>query len=139
MSRSPTSRAERAPGRARPVRPAIVAVAVVAVLVFLGTFVFPTRTFLSQRAEIADAQEQLAVLEEQNEALAAQADKLRDDAEIERLAREQYNLVKPGEEAYALLPTTGPADEPPAPGSDPEDDDDRNPVRKAWDALTGLF
>lgn len=32
------------------------------------------------------------------------------DAEIERLAREQYNLVRPGEEAYAILP--GPADRP---------------------------
>ena len=30
------------------------------------------------------------------------------DAEVERIAREQYNLVRPGEEAYAILP--GPAD-----------------------------
>jgi cell division protein FtsB len=29
---------------------------------------------------------------------------LHTDAAIERLAREQYNLVKPGEEAYAILP-----------------------------------
>jgi hypothetical protein len=118
----------------------LIAVAVVVTLVFLGTFVFPTRSFLSQRAEIADAQEQLAVLDQQTKALADQATKLKDDAEIERLAREQHNLVKPGEEAYALLPTTGSAG-PPVTGQmvPVQKDDHRNPVRKVWDGFTGLF
>ncbi len=66
--------------------------------------VFPTASFLSQRRQIADAREELTVLDQQNKVLADQAAKLKDDDEIERLAREQYNLVKPGEEAYALLP-----------------------------------
>jgi cell division protein FtsB len=115
-------------------------VAAVAVLLVLGTFVFPTRTFLSQRTAIAEAELQLEVLEEQNARLGEQAASLRDDAEIERLAREQYNLVRPGEEAYALLPS------PEATGGDhgggaaaDEPADDRNPVRRVWDALTGLF
>jgi hypothetical protein len=110
--------------------------AVIVALVFLGTFVFPTRSFLSQRAEIADAKEQLSVLDQQNKALADQAAKLRDDAEIERLAREQYNLVKPGEEAYALLPTDGSAaaHAPAEPKAD-----HRNPIQKAWHAVTSLF
>jgi cell division protein FtsB len=137
--RAPTHRAPR-PARARPVRPAILAAAAVVTIVFLGTFVFPTRSFLSQRAEIADAKEQLAVLDQQNQALADQATKLQSDAEIERLAREQYNLVKPGEEAYALLPTNGSADPPvTAPTVPARKADLRNPVRKVWDGFTGLF
>ena len=119
-------------------------------LVVLFAAVFPTRTFLAQRASISRAEEQLDVLEEQNAALEARADQLRDDAEIERLAREQYNLVRPGEEAYALLPaptpppTAAPTEDagaapaevvgPPAPV-----EDDRNVVQRAWDAVLSWF
>ena len=119
-------------------------------VVVLFAAVFPTRTFLAQRASISGAQEQLDVLEEQNAALEARADLLRDDAEIERLAREQYNLVRPGEEAYALLPapappsTVAPAEEgadaaPPLVGPPAPEEDDRNVVRRAWDAVVSWF
>jgi hypothetical protein len=74
----------------------------------LGAGVFPTRTYLHQRDRIAAEEEKLAVLTAENQKLAAKVDRLATDAEIERLAREQYNLVRPGEEAYAILP--GPAD-----------------------------
>ena len=47
------------------------------------------------------AEKQASLLAEQNAALDARVKELHTDAEIERLAREQYNLVKPGEEAYA--------------------------------------
>jgi len=66
--------------------------------------VFPTRTYLAQRASISHANKQLDVLGEQNKDLEDRAKALQSDAEVERLAREQYNLVKPGEEAYAILP-----------------------------------
>jgi cell division protein FtsB len=70
--------------------------------------VFPTRTYLHQRDQIDAEERRVKVLTDQNQKLASQVDQLRTDAEIERLAREQYNLVRPGEEAYAILP--GPAD-----------------------------
>lgn len=76
--------------------------------------VFPTRTYLGQRDDLAAAEARLDVLSKQNRDLAARAERLNSDAEIERLAREQYNLVKPGEEAYAILPPAETAD-PPAP------------------------
>jgi hypothetical protein len=76
----------------------------VCVLGVLAVFVFPTRTFLDQRASTGDTQRRLAVLREQNAVMEERLDQLDDPAEIERLAREQYNLVKPGEEAYAVLP-----------------------------------
>jgi cell division protein FtsB len=84
----------------------VIAAGVLAAL--LGGGVFPTRTYLHQRDAIANEEVKLAVLTAENQKLAAKVDRLATDAEIERLAREQYNLVRPGEEAYAILP--GPAD-----------------------------
>jgi cell division protein FtsB len=75
-----------------------------ALVAVLGVGVFPTRAFLDQRGEMGQAEERLAVLREQNEALEERLDALATPEEIERLAREQYNLVRPGEEAYSVLP-----------------------------------
>jgi cell division protein FtsB len=77
-------------------------------VVFLVAGVFPTRTYLHQREEIATAEAKLQILSVENEKLGERVEQLHTDREIERLAREQYNLVRPGEEAYAILP--GPAD-----------------------------
>jgi cell division protein FtsB len=92
----------------------------VALVGFLLVGVFPTRTFFSQRREIAAEQERVEVLTKENQRLAARVKELHTDAEIERLAREQYNLVRPGEEAYAILPSAGQADVPAAAVAEPE-------------------
>ncbi len=76
----------------------------VAVLGALAVGLFPTQTFLQQRAATAEAEERLAVLRAQNESFEDRLHRLATDEEIERLAREQYNLAYPGEEAYAVLP-----------------------------------
>ena len=70
----------------------------------LAFAVFPTSTYLDQRADTREAEERLEVLREQNAAYEERLERLRTAEEIERLAREQYNLVFPGEEAYAVLP-----------------------------------
>jgi hypothetical protein len=70
----------------------------------LAFAVFPTSTYLEQRSDTSEAEERLAVLHDQNEAYEARIERLQTVEEIERLAREQYNLVFPGEEAYAVLP-----------------------------------
>ncbi len=70
----------------------------------LFVFVFPTRTYLAQRAETQRTQAQLDILDEQNDALSARITALQTDEEIERLAREQFDLVRPGEQAFAVLP-----------------------------------
>ena len=80
---------------------AVVATVVVGML-FLA--VFPARTYLAQRKSLSASSARLHVLASQNSALDKQVKKLHTDAEIERLARQQYNLVRPGEEAYAILP-----------------------------------
>ncbi|WP_334141372.1 FtsB family cell division protein [Rhabdothermincola sp.] len=81
--------------------PLLIAVVTCGVL-FLG--VFPTRTYLSQRAAIAAAEEQLDELTARNAELQHQVDLLGTDAEVERLAREQFGLARPGEEVYQVLP-----------------------------------
>src|SRR5215203_1935850 len=70
----------------------------------LAFAVFPTSTYLDQRGDTTETEERLAVLRAQNEAYEERIERLKTDEEIERLAREQYNLVFPGEEAYAVLP-----------------------------------
>jgi cell division protein FtsB len=74
------------------------------VLVVLFVAIFPTRSLLDQRSRKGKAIRELAHLQRENAKLDNAVQVLHTDAAIERLAREQYNLVKPGEEAYAILP-----------------------------------
>lgn len=85
--------------------PALVSLAVLAVL-FVG--VFPTRAYLAQRDDIAAARSELRQIEAVNAELASRVRALGTRDEVERIAREQYSLVYPGETAYALLPAPTP-------------------------------
>ena len=83
--------------------------AVVVTVVAVGVLfvaVFPTRTWLAQRRDLVATEQRVAVLSTQNAEMAARVRRLNTDAEIERLARQDYNLVRPGEEAYAILPSS---------------------------------
>ena len=71
-------------------------------VLFLG--VFPTRTYLNQRRSTSTAEAQLSELQASNAQMQQRVDTLQTDAEIERIAREQYGLAKPGEEVYHVLP-----------------------------------
>ncbi|MCU0311328.1 MAG: septum formation initiator family protein [Acidimicrobiales bacterium] len=96
------SRGSRAVGAAgRLVVPLVLVGLTVGVMV-LG--VFPTRTWLDQRATLRASEERLAELEEVNAERRAQVEALMTDAEIERLAREEYGYAKVGEEVYHVLP-----------------------------------
>ena len=112
---------------------AFVASAVLIAVLLLG--VFPTRSYFAQRNAIEREQAKVEVLDRENARLAARVEELQTDEEIERLAREQYNLVKPGEEAYAILPgpeeaETGHRDAPPPAPPEP------SLVEKVVDAIT---
>jgi cell division protein FtsB len=112
----------RARRRSRLVLPVLTSLVAVGVL-FVG--VFPTRAIMEQRRELADAEASLAFIEARNDELEARVDALGTDAEIERIAREQYNLGRPGEEVYAILPA------PPGPPAVP----DAWPFRGLHDAV----
>ena len=86
---------------------------VVAFVVFIAILfgaVYPTRTYLAQQRDLRAAHRTLALFQQQNGHLEAEAKRLQSDDEIERIARARFNLVKPGEEAYAVVPV------PPKPG-----------------------
>jgi hypothetical protein len=70
----------------------------------LLVFVFPTRTYVNQRRQLAATASELHLLDSQNAQLAGEVARLHTDSEIERIAREQYHLVQPGESAIAILP-----------------------------------
>ena len=119
--------------------PLLVSVVLVGAL-FAG--VFPTRTYLAQRASISRSEKQLDVLDEQSQDLEKRAKALQSDAEIERLARERYNLVKPGEQAYAVLPPPAEQGHETPTVNEPDRKDDephRNVLQRAWHAVTSIF
>ncbi len=113
----------------RALGPALV-VLVLAGILFVG--VLPARTLMEQRRATKVATTELRDLRERNERLEERAQRLRDPREIEQLAREQYGLVRPGEEPYVVLPA-------PPPPRDEEEGDDRNVLERAWDAVTGVL
>lgn len=79
----------------------LVGLALVAVLF---AFVYPTRTYVQQRQEQRTANQRLEVLEDSTKALKRDSARLQSDAEVERRAREDYGLVRPGETPYVLVP-----------------------------------
>jgi cell division protein FtsL len=83
------------------VRLALIALAFVAILF---VFVFPTRSYLSQRRAVGAAARDVAVLRDQNNKLQAEAQQLQTPAAIERMAREQFHMVYPGEHVYYVMP-----------------------------------
>jgi cell division protein FtsB len=92
--------------------PARAAVAALALVAILFLFVFPTRSYLAQSRAVSSERHKVAVLREQNQRLAAEANRLQTPSEIERLAREMFNMVFPGEQAFAVMPDSPPTSTP---------------------------
>ena len=109
-------------------------VAALALVGVLALAVFPTTALLDQRRNRKVLTAQEAALSAENQVLRARVDQVGSNEEVERLAR-QYNLVKPGEEPYFILPQAEP---PPAAALPP-------PVPEAkgspslWDRITSIF
>ena len=88
-----------------------------AVLVLCGAmylFVFPAHTYLAQKQDIVGQEQTIAVLKAENTKLAAESAALQNDATIEQIARAEYGLVMPGQQAFMVLPSPAP---PPAPAA----------------------
>ena len=75
-------------------------------LVVLGAW-FPVNALYHQHTSLTSAEGQLSVLHQQDAALAQEQKNLSDAGEISRIAREQYQLVSPGQQAFEVLPKTG--------------------------------
>jgi cell division protein FtsB len=114
----------------------VLAVVLLGALALTVSGILPFRQLLTQQHQIERSQEQLTALRNENEALAEDIAMLETDAEIERLAREQYGLVRPGEVAYVVVtPEELPVVEVP---SDPVVRSDQRPWwERVWDFISG--
>lgn len=127
------ARRDQQPARVR--RNIGVVFAALALLGVLALAVIPATAWLDQREERAALRADEAALMAENAGLRAHVDMLGSDAEIERLAR-QYNLIKPGEEAYFILPQpTVPAAAPVPPPAVPEPKQSQS----LWERMTSIF
>ncbi|HEV2759703.1 MAG TPA: septum formation initiator family protein [Acidimicrobiales bacterium] len=109
-------------------------VAALALVGVLALAVFPTTALLDQRRNHKALVAEEAALTAENQALRARVEELGSNEEIERLAR-QYNLVKPGEEPYFILPQAGPPPAAPLPPPVPEPKGSPS----LWDRITSIF
>lgn len=110
--------------------------ALVAVVV-TAAGIFPFRQIIADRRSVAVAQEKLLALREENSRLAAEVEALGTDAEVERLAREQFGLVRPGETAYVVVAPEGEESAEPRPEPTLERPGEQPWWRDLWEFLTG--
>lgn len=73
-----------------------------------GLLIVPTRTWLTQRQQFRLDQQRLEIVQRVNAELDARIEALQTPEEIERIARERYNLVKGGDQVLAVLPAPAP-------------------------------
>lgn len=110
----------------------------VVVLAIVLTNVFPFRQIIAQRRAVDIAEAQLSVLQEENARLEAEAEALRSDAEIERIARADFGFVRPGDTSYVVVePTPAIGELLPEPDPEPEPLESRSFLGALWDFLTG--
>ena len=117
----------------------LLAVAALVAVVITAAGIFPFRQIIADRRTVSLAQEKLLALREENRQLEDEVAALESDAEVERLAREQFGLVLPGETAYVVVAPEG--EEAPATEEEPEPTLDRPGEkpwwRDVWNFLTG--
>jgi cell division protein FtsB len=119
--------------------PLALVVGLVAVVILLAA-VFPVRQIIAGSREVEVAEQTLAALREENEVLEARIAALQTDEEVERLAREQFGYVMPGEAGYVVVTPPWEADDP-QPPDEPDPGVPEEPGRPwwqvLWDFLTG--
>jgi cell division protein FtsB len=82
------------------------AVAGVVALVVLATS-FPLTVLLGQHRQLSSAAAQLSQLHHENALLSEQQQQLNSNAEVKRLAQQNYQLVQPGRSLFVILPPAG--------------------------------
>ena len=97
--------------------------------------IFPFRQIIAQRRAVDVAESKLIALVDENARLEAEVEALHTEAEIERLARERFGMVRPGEIGYFVIDEGAPPVTEPPPPVDLEAD--RAWWDEMWDFLTG--
>lgn len=115
---------------------------VVSLLGLLGVLLlgaFPVRAYLDQVEQRKDLAARAESLARANEQLIDKAAELSTDEAVERLARQRYQLVRPGEEAFAILPSGEPAATPATPAVPAAEPAERSWWSRAWASITSIF
>jgi cell division protein FtsB len=68
---------------------------------------FPFTSLLNQHRQLSQASAELSSLKAQDQALAHEQSALTSTADVTRLAREQYQLLEPGQRLVQVLPPSG--------------------------------
>ena len=76
--------------------------ALLSVVAIMFIYVYPIRAYYAQQKEQRIEQRKLDILIEANAQMKEERSNLSLDREIEKIAREQYHLIKPGEDAYIV-------------------------------------
>ena len=83
-----------------------VATLVAGIVMVVGLFtvvgVLPMSTYTKQRRETLAIDQRLNGVRADNDRLRSEIRRLRSDGEVQRLAREQFGMVLPGQEVYAI-------------------------------------
>lgn len=76
-------------------------------VVLLLSALYPVRQYFGQSAHLRSLAAEDAALADRVAELKELRGRLLTDAEIERIAREEFGLVRPGELAFVIVPTPG--------------------------------
>jgi len=113
----------------------VITIALLLLAASLFTNILPFRQIFAQHEALELAQTQLRLLQEENATLELEVAALMTDTEVERIARENFGYVMPGEQAIVIVSPEGePADQDLDP---PVAQADRPWWQKWWDFLTG--
>lgn len=117
----------------------MLALAALVAVVVTAAGIFPFRQIIADRRSVALAQEKLAALEAENDRMEAEVVVLHTDDEVERLARERFGLVRPGEIAYVAVAPAGEEAQDSSAELEPTlaDPSEKPWWRDLWDFLTG--
>ena len=82
------------------------------------TNVFPFRQIIAQNRQVEEARAELAALQDENDRLLPETEALKTPSEIERIARQDFGYVRPGDTSYVIVepvvrPNVGPQEAPP--------------------------
>ena len=110
------------------------AVLLLVMFALAATAVYPLRQYVSQRDRIERLQAKQQALAAENARLETERRRLQDPAYVQQLAKRDYHVVSPGEEAWVVTGTPpASATAQPAAAADP----DPPWYKRAWQGLTG--
>ena len=108
------------------------AVLLLALFALAVTAVYPLRQYVSQQDRIGRLEAKQQALAAENARLETERKRLQDPAYVQQLAKRDYHVVAPGEEAWVVTGAPPPAAAQPAGSADT----DRPWYKRAWQRLT---